>query len=90
MGLLETVINTDGMDLAVDVSVVVEEEVILNGLADVPTALGVLFGLLYALYLEYPKQWKYLFEAVQKVFLGLDSEKCSARIQSLRTRLLQA
>ncbi|XP_077071808.1 sterile alpha motif domain-containing protein 3-like [Siphateles boraxobius] len=88
IGLLETGIDAGGLDSVVDVAVVVEEEVLLN-VSHVPTAFGVLFGLLYTLYIDYPKQWKYLFEAVQKVFMGLDSEKCSARIQSLRTKLLQ-
>nr|XP_055070029.1 uncharacterized protein LOC129451008 [Misgurnus anguillicaudatus] len=55
MGILETVINTEGLDTVVDVAVVVEEEVLLKGLADVPTAFGVFFGLFYALNLQYPK-----------------------------------
>ena len=66
-----------------------EDEVVVDGLPDVPSAFAVLFGLIYALHIEYPPGWKFFFEAVQKLFLSLDADKCPARVQTLRTKLSQ-
>ncbi|XP_039609046.1 uncharacterized protein LOC120529052 [Polypterus senegalus] len=64
-------------------AVVIEDTVVVEGLPDYPTAFCVLFGLIYALNMEYPKEWKYTFETIQKVFLNL-GEQCSARTLSLK------
>lgn len=72
----------------VSVAVVVEEEIILQDLPDLPTAFAYLFGLIYALNLEYPKDLRYTFETVQKVFMELGAD-LSARVRSLKNKLLQ-
>ena len=89
MGILEIVAFQGGPDSAPQAAVVLEEEVVVDGLPDIPSAFAVLFGLIYALHLEYPPGWKFFFEAMQKVFLALDAEKCSARVETLRTKLSQ-
>lgn len=43
----------------VEVAVMLEDAVILNDLGDFATAFGVMFGLLYTLNIEYPKNWRY-------------------------------
>ena len=75
-----------GPDSVLKAAVVLEDEVVVNGLPDVPSAFAVLFGLIY---IEYPPGWKFFFEAVQKLFLSLDAEKCSERLERLRTKLSQ-
>ena len=72
----------------VNVAVILEEEVVMDNLGDFTNALMILFGLLFALNMEYPKDLKYTFEAVQKILLNLEKE-CIARIQSLKNKLLQ-
>ncbi len=67
--------------------IILEETVVMQDLPDFPTAFMVLFGLLYALNIEYSKGLKYTFEAVQNIFVGL-GEKCTNRIQSLKNKLL--
>uniref|UniRef100_A0A671PIJ6 PB1 domain-containing protein n=1 Tax=Sinocyclocheilus anshuiensis TaxID=1608454 RepID=A0A671PIJ6_9TELE len=67
-------------------SIILEETVVMEDLSDFPTAFIVLFGLLYALNIEYPKGLKYTFEAVQNIFVGL-GEKCTNRAQSLKNKL---
>ena len=62
---------------------------VVDRLPDLPSAFAVLFGLIYVLHIKYPPGWKFFFEAVQKIFLTLDAEKCSARVQTLRTKLSQ-
>lgn len=70
------------------VAVVVEEEIVLQDLPDLPTAFAYLFGLIYALNLKYPKDLRYTFETVQKVFMELGTD-LSARVISLKNKLLQ-
>ena len=67
----------------VNVAVILEEEVVMDNLGDFTNALMILFGLLFALNMEYPKDLKDTFEAVQKILLNLEKE-CIARIQSLK------
>lgn len=69
-------------------SVVLEEQVVLDNVQDLPTAVALLFGLIYALNISYPKELKYTFETIQKVFIGLDPQ-CSARVQSFKNKLLK-
>ncbi|XP_027035503.1 uncharacterized protein LOC113664096 [Tachysurus fulvidraco] len=66
--------------------IILEETVVMEDLPDFPTAFMVLFGLLYALNIEYLKGLKYTFEAVQNIFVGL-GEKCTSRVQSLKNKL---
>ncbi|XP_057675416.1 uncharacterized protein LOC130905771 [Corythoichthys intestinalis] len=72
----------------VSVAVVVEEEIVLQDLPDLPTAFAYLFGLIYALNIQYPKDLKYTFETVQKVFMELGAD-LSARVRSLKNKLVQ-
>ncbi|KAK3528939.1 hypothetical protein QTP70_014163 [Hemibagrus guttatus] len=60
----------------------------MDNLGDFIKAFILLFGLLYALNIEYPKDLKYTFEAVQKIFVNLGSE-FTERVQSLKNKLLQ-
>jgi len=74
----------------VDVAVVLEERVIVQELKDVPKAFATLMGLLYSLNFVYPKGLKYTFEVIQKVFMGIGSATCSAKVNGLRNKMLQA
>ncbi|KAK7160651.1 hypothetical protein R3I93_008342 [Phoxinus phoxinus] len=91
MGILEVTdssTNSGPYPTVVNVAIVLEEEVVMDNLGDFTNALMVLFGLLYAVNMEYPKDLRYTFEAVQKIILNLGKE-CTARIQSLKNKLLQ-
>ncbi|KAK5599376.1 hypothetical protein CRENBAI_021926 [Crenichthys baileyi] len=90
LGIL-TVLEDDGASPATNVinlAVVVEETIILQDLPDLPTAFAYLFGLIYTLNLQYPKDLRYTFEMIQKIFMGLGTN-LSARVSSLKDRLLQ-
>ncbi|KAG5281882.1 hypothetical protein AALO_G00049850 [Alosa alosa] len=74
MGILEVIdssTNSGPYPTVVNVAVVLEEEVVMDNLGDFPNALMMLFGLLYALNMEYPKDLRYTFEAVQTILLNL-------------------
>ncbi|KAK2827017.1 hypothetical protein Q7C36_017943 [Tachysurus vachellii] len=55
-----------------DVALVIEEEVLMHHLTDIPNAFLNLMGLVYALNLDYPKELKFTFEAIQRLFIELD------------------
>lgn len=83
MGILEAVNDCTAYSgshpMVVNVAVALEEEVVMDTLGDFTNAFTLLFGLLYALNIEYPKDLRYTFEAAQKIFLKLGNElqECS-------------
>ncbi|CAL9688545.1 unnamed protein product [Knipowitschia caucasica] len=68
-------------------TVVLEEQIVIDEVSDLPTAVALLFGLVYALNMAYPKELKYTFETIQKLFMCLDT-KCSARVQTFKNKML--
>lgn len=88
VGIL-TVLEDDDRNpqTVVSVTVVLEEEILLQDLPDIPTAFAYLFGLIYALNIKYLKELRYTFETVQKVFMNLGTD-LSARVRSLKNKLL--
>ncbi|XP_027132735.1 uncharacterized protein LOC113745390 isoform X2 [Larimichthys crocea] len=71
---------------ALRVSVVIEGAIVMSVLTHADAFL-VLFGLMYALHLSYPKALKNTFEFVQKVLLGLDGGKLSPKLQTMKNDL---
>lgn len=71
-----------------DVAIVIEEKIVMRHLGDVPNAFVNLMGLLYTLNLDYPKDLKYTFEVIQRLFMGIGSEMCTPRVHSLKNKLL--
>ncbi|XP_037394262.1 uncharacterized protein LOC108411621 [Pygocentrus nattereri] len=69
-----------------NIAIILKEAVVLRDIVDLPTAFAYLFGLLYAINMEYPQELKYTFEAIQKIFRDLGGS-CSARVQSLKIKL---
>ncbi|KAL4000610.1 F-box and leucine-rich repeat protein 13 [Sarotherodon galilaeus] len=85
--VLEDYVGPNSQTTVVNTAIVLEEDIILDDLPDLPTAFAYLFGLLYGLNMEFPKELKYTFEAVQHIFMELTST-CSQRIRSFKTKLL--
>lgn len=70
-----------------DVALVIEEEVVLRGLGDIPNAYVNMMGLLYAFNINYPKNLKYTFEVIQRLLMNIGADMCSARVHSLKNTL---
>ncbi|KAK7160655.1 hypothetical protein R3I93_008346 [Phoxinus phoxinus] len=85
MGVL-TVLDDDD-DTVINIALVLEETIVLKDIPDTPTALAYLFGLLYALNMEFPKDIKYTCETIQHIFMEM-STNCSQRVRSFKTKLL--
>ncbi|CAL9698557.1 unnamed protein product [Knipowitschia caucasica] len=67
-------------------SIVLEGEVVMDGLKNLPQAVVMAFGLMYALHLDYPKAMKNTLEFIQKIMLGLGT-KLPPKLQSLKNQL---
>lgn len=89
MGILTVLVDDAPTSLPTvnSIAIVLEEAIVLTDLPDLPTAFAYLFGLLYALNMEFPKEDRYTFEAIQHIFMEL-STSCSQRVRSLKTKLL--
>ncbi|XP_048861283.1 uncharacterized protein LOC125730418 [Brienomyrus brachyistius] len=72
----------------VKISVVIESEIVGN-LPRFADAVLVMFGLIYALHLSYPRGLTNTFEFIQKILLGLDDGKLSPKLQSLKNDLMR-
>lgn len=68
------------------IAVIIEEDIIIQDLPDLPTAFAYLFGLIYALNLKYPKELRYTFETIQRVSLGIGID-LSARVRFHKTKI---
>ncbi|KAJ4944367.1 hypothetical protein JOQ06_012911, partial [Pogonophryne albipinna] len=71
-----------------DVALVIEERIVIRHLGDVPNAFVNLMGLQYMLNLDYPKDLKYTFDVIQRLFMGIGLDSCTPRVHSLKNILL--
>ncbi|KAL3980924.1 butyrophilin [Sarotherodon galilaeus] len=71
----------------VKTSVVIESDAVVS-LPRFGEAFLVMFGLIYALHLSYPKALTNTLEFTQKILLGLESGKLSPRLQTLKNDLV--
>nr|XP_020449499.1 protease-associated domain-containing protein 1 [Monopterus albus] len=69
------------------VRIVLEGIVVMDELANLPQAFCVLFGLIYALHLDYPKYMKNTFYFVQQVMLNLGKSQLAPKNQTLKNQL---
>uniref|UniRef100_A0A3B1KFV4 Uncharacterized protein n=1 Tax=Astyanax mexicanus TaxID=7994 RepID=A0A3B1KFV4_ASTMX len=72
-----------------DVCVVLEGVEVLHNLQSVNHACVMLYGLIYALNLSYPKSLKCTFEVYQKILMDLDSTKLTPKVHALKLKLFQ-
>uniref|UniRef100_A0A3B5Q4H3 Uncharacterized protein n=1 Tax=Xiphophorus maculatus TaxID=8083 RepID=A0A3B5Q4H3_XIPMA len=69
-------------------AIILEGSLVMNDLGNLPHAMCLLFGLIYALNLEYPQQLKYTFDFIQRVLLSLGHKSLKPKIQSLKNLLI--
>ncbi|CAB1350982.1 unnamed protein product [Coregonus sp. 'balchen'] len=65
-----------------------QSEVVVIDLPRLLDAFLVMFGLIYALHLSYPKELSNTFEFIQKILLGLEDGKLKPRLQALNNYLM--
>ncbi|XP_036449570.1 uncharacterized protein LOC118823835 [Colossoma macropomum] len=90
---LLSVVNEDPSSLVqfspVRIAIVLEGDIVLNEGPNLADAFLMMFGLMYALHLDYPKELTHTFNFIQKVLMGLDDFKpLSPRLLNLKNDLL--
>ncbi|XP_034537215.1 uncharacterized protein si:dkey-184n3.2 [Notolabrus celidotus] len=76
-------------DTPEDIGIVLEGQIVMQDLDNVALAAAMLFGLMYALNLNYPPELKYFFEVMQKIVMELDGTTYSKKAQALKNRLYE-
>ncbi|XP_056610178.1 uncharacterized protein LOC130427138 isoform X3 [Triplophysa dalaica] len=89
---LLTVVTDDPTDAALfspeSISIVVEDEILVSGPTNLADSFLLLFGYIYALDLQYPKNLELTFTFVQKVVMCLDDNKpLKGRLLTLKNDL---
>ncbi|XP_056606334.1 uncharacterized protein LOC130424571 [Triplophysa dalaica] len=74
---------------AASIALILEGKIVMDNLGNLPQAMCILFGLIYALNLEYPPVLKNTFDFIQRVLLSLGHKSLKPKLQSLKTLLLQ-
>lgn len=69
-------------------AIILEGAIVMDNIENLPDAMWLLFGLIYALNLEYPPQLKNTFDFIQRVFLSLGHKSLKPKLQSLKNMLL--
>ena len=68
------------------VGIMLEGSVVME-VADLPLAICALFGLIYALHLDYPKGMKNTFLFIQQVMLNVGRSVLPHKVQTLKEQL---
>ncbi|XP_077950741.1 uncharacterized protein LOC120832503 [Gasterosteus aculeatus] len=67
--------------------IIIEGEVVMDSIQDLPKAMCLVFGLMYALHLNYPKTMKLTFQFIQQVLLLLVHTDLKPKLQTLKNQL---
>ncbi|KAK1154857.1 hypothetical protein AOXY_G27871 [Acipenser oxyrinchus oxyrinchus] len=73
---------------SVSIAIIVEGGIVMKDIRDLPLAVCLLFGLSYALHLDYPNCMKNTFNFIQQVILELGQKTLKPKLQSLKNQLL--
>ncbi|XP_057178886.1 uncharacterized protein LOC130555713 isoform X2 [Triplophysa rosa] len=76
--------------LSVDSSraIILEGRIVVDDVPNLPHAVCLLFALIYALNLDYPKTMRNSFDFIQRVFLLLGGKNLKPKLQTLKNQLL--
>ncbi|CAL8268785.1 unnamed protein product [Boreogadus saida] len=70
-----------------EIGIIIDGVEVLTELPSVAAGVVMLFGLCYALNMEYLKGFRFTFEALQKILMELGSNKMSSKIRKLNGEL---
>ncbi|KAL1273015.1 hypothetical protein QQF64_028877 [Cirrhinus molitorella] len=69
------------------VGIILEGNVVMDNLENLPQAMCLLFGLTYSLHLDYPKCMTKTFHFIQQVMLGLGKKELKGKVLSVSNQL---
>ncbi|XP_054868646.1 uncharacterized protein LOC118469483 [Amphiprion ocellaris] len=70
-------------------AIILEGIIVMDDIESHAQAFCILFGLIYALHLDYPKRLKNIFDFIQRVMLNIGYGHLRPKLQSLKNALLQ-
>ncbi|XP_076124803.1 uncharacterized protein LOC143104572 [Alosa pseudoharengus] len=70
-------------------AIILEGSIVMDNIPDLPLAVCLLFGLTYALHLDYPKCMSNTLRFIQSAMLGLGSKTLPPKLLSLKNALLR-
>ena len=70
-----------------EIWIIIDGVEVLTELPSVAAGVVMLFGLCYAVNMEYPQGFRFTFEALQKILMELGSNKMSSKIRKLNGEL---
>lgn len=82
------IVKADATSKADDIGIILEGQQVLQDVDNVPLAVALLFGLIYALNLNYPDGLKRTFEVLQKIIMELEGTMLSKKVQVLKNQLI--
>ncbi|XP_039620658.1 uncharacterized protein LOC120536401 [Polypterus senegalus] len=85
-----TVLSEDGpSSLPISTAIVLEGGIAMDDIKNFPQAVCLLFGLTYALHLDYPKYMANTLKFIQMVMLGLQGKSLPPKLLTLKNSLLR-
>lgn len=69
-------------------AIILEGTIVVGDVPNLPHAVCLLFALIYALNLDYPKTMRNTFDFIQRVFLSLGGKNLKPKLQTLKNQLL--
>lgn len=84
----DTPVSPNSLHLEASITAIILEGAVTMDELDLPKAMCLIFGLIYALNLEYPPQLRNTFDFIQTVMLSIGPKSLKPKIQSLKNLLL--
>ncbi|KAI3376442.1 hypothetical protein L3Q82_016900 [Scortum barcoo] len=72
----------------ISTAIILEGSTVMDNVRDFPQAVCLIFGLMYALHLNYPKCMANTFKFIQAVMLGLGNKTLPSKLLTLKNKLL--
>ncbi|MEQ2235028.1 hypothetical protein ILYODFUR_037442, partial [Ilyodon furcidens] len=84
----EGVVPSSSLHLSpASLKIIIEGEVVMDNIQDLPKAMCVLFGLSNTMHLNYPRSMKLTFQFIQQVLLELGHSEIKPKLQTLKNQL---
>lgn len=77
----------NSLHLTSTIGIILEGQVVMEKMQDLPQAMCLLFGLIYALDLNYPKSLANTFDFIQRVLMSMGQNSLKPKLQSLANQL---
>lgn len=82
-----TILSEDDPEQPVSTAIILEGGIVMDKIQDLPQAFCLIFGLTYALNLDYPKCVGNTFKFIQRIMLGLGNKALPPKLLTVKNML---